>query len=205
MQRVTTFDAGLAVVQHLFEAFQPEPAHVSKFERGFQWWPARLGVRVSAEPARTTGGFETFRVQVETRLVHALDGHGEPLAAIARWNTRDLGLSAARWDAESGALSLRASVYVHAAEWEPGAQRLAHAALLQLAAAHRAIEQLLPELQAEPADSAREGSLPRTEPDALCEAWRAYAERGGAPSPWDASAFQRVSAIQPPPTTKSSW
>lgn len=194
---------GLAVVEHLREAFQPDPEHQASLEQGFVWWPYRSPQRIRAEVGRI-GGAETHRVHAEMLLAQRVAGGGEALAAIARWNAREIGLSCVRWDAESGALSLRASVYATPGAVEAPGQRLAHAALLQLAEAERAIEQLLPELHATPAHSHAEGGRLRESPDALLEAWRPYAERGQQASAWDAAAFQRLSACQPAPWLRVS-
>lgn len=190
---------GAALVAHLREAFRPDPEYFTALESGFVWWPHQLLQRVRAEVGRGSGGLELTRVHAEMLLSQRVAGGGEALAAIARWNAREIGLSAVRWDAESGALSLRSSVYVQGEAWEAPAQRLAHAALLQLSAAERAAEQLLPELHATPAHSHAEGGAMRETPDALLEAWQPYAARGQEPSPWDAAAFQRLTTLQPPP------
>ncbi len=192
-------DPGLALVEHLREAIRPDPEYVTELESGFVWWPHRLLQRVRAEVAPTGSGPGVRRVHAEMLLAHKVEGGGEALGAIARWNARELGLSAVRWDAESGALSLRSSVYFHGEDWDGAGQRLAHAALLQLSAAERVVESLLPELNAAPAHSHAEGGKPREVPDALLEAWQPYAERGRAPSPWDAAAFQQLGGLQPPP------
>ncbi|MEO5988244.1 MAG: hypothetical protein ABIU54_13600 [Candidatus Eisenbacteria bacterium] len=193
-----SLDPGLALVEHLREAFRPDASYFTALESGFVWWPYRLLQRVRAE-AGPTGSAGTRRVHAEMLLAERIEGGGEALATIARWNSRELGLSAVRWDAESGALSLRSSVYFQGAQWEGAGQRLAHAALLQLSAAERAVESLLPELNAEPARSHADGGTMREIPDALLEAWKPYAERGREPSPWDGAAFQHLGGLQPPP------
>ncbi len=190
---------GLALIEHLRAAFRPDREHFTALESGFVWWPHQLLQRVRAEVGRGSGGLELTRVHAEMLLAQQVEGGGEALAAISRWNAREIGLSAIRWDAESGALSLRSSVYVQGEAWEAPAQRLAHAALLQLSTAERAVEQLLPELKATPAYSHAEGGRLRETPDALLEAWKPYAARGLEPSPWDVPAFQRLSTMQPPP------
>lgn len=192
-------DPGLALVEHLRGAFRPDSGFLTALESGFVWWPHRLPQRVRAEAGQAGVGAGTHRVHAEMLLAQNVKGGGEALAAIARWNSRELGLSAVRWDAESGALSLRSSVYIQGGEQEAAGQRLAHAALLQLSAAERVVESLLPELNATPAHSHPDGGAMREAPDALLEAWQPYAERGREPSPWDSAAFQRVGRLQPPP------
>jgi hypothetical protein len=136
-------DVGLAVVARVREALGPEPDRVVGEPRGFSWWPHPHVLHVSAQSARADG---SVRVVVETPILGRVSGRGTEFAALARWNAREAALSSLRWDAETGEVSLRASVVAHQKADGAAERLLAHAALLQVGEALRAADALAIEL-----------------------------------------------------------
>lgn len=181
------------------EAFQPEPRWSAALERGFRWWPSHASQSVWSEPAIDRGGFRVFRVHAETALVRGVHGAAAQLERLAAWNFRRPSLSAVRWNAEDGRVTLHCSAYVHAGELERSRALFAHAALLQLGEAERSRESLAVELNADADASAPADDTPRLEPDPLVSADAAYAARGREPSPFDREALDALLAIEPRP------
>ena len=194
-------DLGLGIVEHLREALVPEPEHTTELPRGFAWWPGHAPQQVRAEESRMQSGAWFARVHVELALALRVEGSGEVFAALAKWNAARHGMSAARWDAESGLVSLHASVTADASDAPRAAQRLAHAALLQVSEGFAA-RALGESLGGEPPAASAPGALPRQVPSPLGDAWRAYAERGAGSSPFDEGLLVRVMSAEPAPWTR---
>jgi len=192
-------DPGLEVLEHVRAAFEPDARWCEETVRGFTWWPAAFAQRFHADDVRETGGVRTWRVRAELPLLAGVAGTGEHFATLSRWNAAHPGLSALRWNGDDGAVSWTSTVLVSDGDWERGARGLAIAGLLQLADATRDAAMLARELAGEPAPAAPPGGTPRTEPDALVEAWRRFAEAGAAPGPFTPARLQQLGATQPPP------
>jgi hypothetical protein len=188
-------DAGLVALAAVRDVLQPEPARTAERPRGFAWWPHEHALRVWAEPARPDGAAV---VVVETALLGGVSGRGPEFARLAERNAREPGLSALRWDSQSGEVSLRAAVIARPGDAGAAARRLSHAALLQVGDALLAVDVLLPALPA---------ASPLTPPPPVAglgvveqaEAWRAYAAGGVERAAALAAAIARLSAVSPAP------
>ncbi len=194
-------DPGLEIAEHLRSALAPEPEHTSELPRGFAWWPWRAPQQVRAEEVRPHGGVRVARVHAELALARRVEGSGAAFAAIARWNAARHGLSAVRWDAETGLLSLHACVTADAGEASAAAQRLAHAALLQIPES-LAASGLVESLGGEPPAASAPGCEPREEPSPLAGGWRAYAEGRLGEAALDEAALAALRSLQPAPWTR---
>ncbi len=152
-------------------------------------------MRVSATPARADGAVV---VAAETALLGSVSGRGPEFAALAARNAREPGLSALRWDAETGEVSLRAAVIARPSEPGAAARRLAHAALLQMGEALLAADSL-----AVAFPGARVLAPPPPIADLAvveqAEAWRAYAAEGAALADSVAAGVARLAAASPAP------
>lgn len=195
-------DPGAAIVEHLRAALEPESEWSEDTPRGFVWWPLAAPQRIEAEPPRMLGGAPFVRVHVELALALRVAGTGAGFAAMSRWNAARHGLSAVRWDAESGMVSLHASVTTDAAGSAAAAQRLAHAAILQISESQAAGA-----LRAALSGAAPAGGPPgrdaRESPSPLVETWRTYAEHGEKASMSDAQAsIERLLVATPAPWTR---
>jgi hypothetical protein len=188
-------DAGLVALAAVRDVLQPEPARTAEGPRGFAWWPHEHALRVWAEPARPDGA---AAVVVETALLGGVSGRGSEFARLAERNAREPGLSALRWNSQSGEVSLRAAVITRPRDAGAAARRLSHAALLQIGDALLAVDALLAALPA---------ATPLTPPPPVAglgvveqaEAWRAYAAGAADRAPMLAAAVTRLSAMSPAP------
>lgn len=194
-------DAGLGIVEHLRVALDPEREHIAELPRGFAWWPGHAPQQVRAEEPHARSGVWFARVHVELALALRVEGSGAVFAALSKWNAARHGLSAARWDAETGLVSLHASVTAEPADELRAAQRLSHAALLQVSEGFAA-GALVESLGGEPPAAAAPGAEPRAAPSPLGDAWHAYAQRGAEASPFDEALLARVMSAEPAPWTR---
>jgi hypothetical protein len=192
-------DPGTEIVARVRAALDPEPEWTHEVPGGFAWWPLAAPQRVWAEPARAWAGEPTVRVHCELALAREVPGDGARFAAVSQWNAARHGLSAVRWDGDTGLVSLHASVTTTAGEAATAAQRLAHAAVLQVAEAAAAWDTRLTALGGERPAPAPPGGAPRAEPSPLAEAARAYAEAGAGESPWTRARLEAASRMQPAP------
>ena len=194
-------DAGLAAVESVRAALEPESDHVSDEPRGFCWWPHAHALHVHADPVRADGA---ARVVAETALLGGVSGRGAEFAVLARWNAREAAMSSLRWDAERGEVSLRASTIARPGDGGAAARLLAHAALLQAGEAMRAADALAIELP----DAAwlAPGSPPggTREPVAQVEAGRAYAAGAPAREPALAAAMAALAGLAPAPWLRAT-
>jgi hypothetical protein len=196
-------DHGLELVEHVRAVLGVDAVFATDEPAGFRWWPWRLPQRVWAE--RHAEGARV-RAIVETLVARGVPGTGDTYAALSDAFVRDPGLSAPRWNAETGELTLRASVTLAGEpdrlNYGRAAAMLAHAALLQLGDAER-LASLAATLGAEPARGAPPGRPPRSEPDALLEAGDAYAMRGAGASPWTREVFESFATLASPPWSRA--
>jgi len=198
---VSREDAGLAAVETVRAALEPESEQLADEPRGFRWWPHAHALHVHAEPARADGA---ARVVVETVLLAGVSGRGAEFAALARWNAREAAMSSLRWDAERGEVSLRASTVARPGDGGAAARLLAHAALLQAGESLRAADALAIELPdaSWPAPTTPPGGA--REPVAQVDAGRAYAQ--GAPARERAlgAAMASLAGLTPAPWLRST-
>ena len=198
--RVSHDDAGLAAVEAVRAALDPEPERVAGEPRGFRWWPHAHALHVHAEAPRADG---SARVVAETALLSGVDGRGAEFAALARWNAREAALSSLRWDGERSEVSIRAGVLARPGDGGAAARLLAHAALLQAGEALRAVDALAIELPGatwlatSPPGAARE-------PAAQVEAGRAYAAGASARAPALEQAMASLASLAPAPWARST-
>jgi hypothetical protein len=188
-------DAGLVTLATVRDVLEPEPARIAEAPRGFAWWPHEHAMRVWAGPVRADGAVV---VVAETALLGGVPGRGPEFAKLAERNAREPGLSALRWDSQSGEVSLRAAVIARPGDSGAAARLLSHAALLQVGEGLLAADALL---------AALPGATPLTPPPPVAglgvveqaEAWRAYA--AGAPGRADAlaSALGLLATLSPAP------
>jgi hypothetical protein len=158
-------------------------------------------MRVSATPARADGAAV---VAAESALLGGVSGRGPEFAVLAARNAREPGLSALRWDAETGEVSLRAAVIARPGEPGAAARRLAHAALLQVGEALLAADALavaFPGARVLAPDPPAVGAPPRADLAVVeqVEAWRAYAAEGTALADSVAAGVARLAAATPAP------
>lgn len=194
-------DSGPAIVEHLRAALEPEPQWSTELPRGFAWWPGAAPQQVRAEEPRMQGGASFVRVHAELALALRVEGTGAVFAALARWNAARHGLSAARWNAETGLVSLHSSVTADAAGALEAAQRLSHAAVLQISES-LAADALREALGGEPPAASPPGSTARTTHSALASAWVTYADAGACENVFDDAMLARVMAAVPAPWTR---
>ncbi len=198
-----TVDYGRELVDHVRSVFGADPAWSVDEPAGFRWWPWRMPQRVWAERSADGVG---LRVHAETRLLRGVAGTGATFAALSEAFVRDPGLSALRWNGESGDVGLHASVTLAGEPDRLGFGRaaalLAHAALLQLGDAERFAAALAAPLGATPAVGAPPGRPEREEPDPLIEAGDAYAQRGAGASPWTRDVFASFATLGGPPWSR---
>lgn len=131
-------DAGLAVVAKVRRTLQPDARWTRELERGFEYWPGRLPMRVESEPARSAQGLETFRVRVTTDLLVYTERMIDVEEAIRTMLSKEPLLSGLRCRTADGqtTLSLGACVAVHTQTVEVLGQLLTDAAVLQLKTAY---------------------------------------------------------------------
>lgn len=166
-------DPGPDLVDHVRAALAPEPQWCHESPRGFAWWPLAAPQHIRAEEPRRHGGAWVVRAHADLALALRVAGTGAMFGALSRWNAARHGLSAVRWDAESGLVSLHASVTTDAAGAALAAQRLAHAAVLQIGEAHAA-DALRASLAGEPPAAGPPGGAARESASALAHAWQSY-------------------------------
>lgn len=198
-------DYGRELVEHVRSVFGADAPWAVDEPAGFRWWPARLAQRVWAE--RAADG-TALRAHAETRVLRGVAGTGATFAALSDAFTRDPGLSALRWNGETGDVSLHASVTLAGEPDRLGFGRaaalLAHAALLQLGDAERFAAALAEPLAGASAASAPPGLPAREEADPLVEAGDAYAMRGAGESPWTRDVFAAFATLEAPPWTRAN-
>ena len=200
-------DAGLAAVEAVRAALDPEADRVVDEPRGFTWWSHAHALRVHAEAPRADGA---VRVVAETGLLAGVGGRGAEFAALARWNAREAALSSLRWDGERGEVSLRASVVAHQKTGDAAARLLAHAALLQVGEALRAADALAIEMPGAtlltaphpPSAGTRRGAS--LDPVAQVEAGRAYAAGAASRAVELEQAMAALAALAPAPWARST-
>ncbi len=194
-------DPGILIVEQVRSALDPEPEYSTELPRGFAWWPWRAPQQVHAEEVRSQSGTRLVRVHVDLALALRVEGTGAVFGRLAQWNAARHGLSSARWDAETGLVSLHACVTAGASDAAWAAQRLAHAALLQITES-LAASVLTQELGGEPPADCVPGGGVREAPSALSEIGHTYAERGSLGAALSESALATVRSAQPAPWSR---
>jgi hypothetical protein len=188
-------DAGLATLATVRGALEPATSRCADEPRGFTWWPHEHAMRVWAEPARADGASV---VVAETALLAGVPGRGPEFAKLAERNAREPGLSALRWESQSGAVSLRAAVIARPGDSGSAARRLSHAALLQVGEALLAVDALV---------TALPGASLLTPPPPVAglgvveqaEAWRVYAAGAAGRAEALRAGIDVLAAISPAP------
>jgi hypothetical protein len=193
-----TATPGLRVVERVLESLEPAAPYVADTPGGFTWWPHACPQHVVVAGEVDAAGETLGRVQVRHDLVRGVAGSAAQFAVLSDWNARHPGLSALRWDGETGDVALVAGADVRASGEDAAARRLATAALLQLGDGVRDGAQLAAALGGESAVSRAPGAPLRVEPDALCEGWRRFADVGAAPLELG-EVLERTAAMTPPP------
>ena len=194
-------DAGLAVVEAVRAALDPDPDRVVEEPRGLAWWPHAHALRVHAEAPRADGA---ARVVAETGLLAGVSGRGAEFAALARWNAREAALSSLRWDGERGEVSLRASVVARPSAGGEAARLLAHAALLQAGEALRAADALAIEMPGATLHTVPPPRGTSLDPVAQVEAGRAYAAGAASRAAVLEQAMAALAALAPAPWARST-
>ncbi len=193
---MTPGHAGRAAIGVVRDSFAPEAGRVRDEADGFSWRPLAFEQRVSFRESRADGACV---VAAETVLLLGVRGRAPELATLAARNARDPGLSALRWDSETGRVSLRSGVIARPGDGGAAARRLAHAALLQIGDALRAADTLAVEFpEATLADVPERGPGETTVVE-HAEAWRAYAAGGTAAAASLEAAVARLAALSPAP------
>lgn len=193
---MTHADAGLALLDMVRGILELEPERVTERERGLEWWPHSHIMRFTATPPRPDGAVV---VAVETPLLGGLAPSAALFGKLAFRNARDPGLSALRWDSTTGEVSLRAAVIARPGGPDlPVAQRLSHAAMLQVGDAVRTADSLAVEFpEARLLTSAP--PQPGLEAVPQVEAWQAYAEQGAALATDLAAQVASAAGLSPAP------
>jgi hypothetical protein len=186
----TTHDPGLQVVEFAYRTMGIDDEWSIREPRGFTWWGHRLAQRVWAEPARTSEGFEVYRVHAETALLRDVGDHenlSESLAVLNQFAS----LNAYVWNPAARRLFLRCSVNVHT-ENVPWLRKIFGAAVgIQAADAHIKVG-LAKMLGGEPDFSTHPRNGPREEPDDMLRIIEVVAKDGEDESPFAAAEFASV-------------
>jgi len=162
--RLSVRDPGLAVVAHLFDQMQIDPAWSVRRERGFTWWGARLAQRVWASASEQRCGASVWQVHIATDLVKEVRHTPDPFPVLAELN-RLATFSACVL--EDGRIRLHASVSVTENNL-PFAKELAtHAMSLQAADALPVARWLSEQLGADEDVSEHPINGLRTSPDQM--------------------------------------
>lgn len=193
-----SLDPGRRVLERVREALDPAPPWVAETPGGFTWWPHACAQHVAVAGEVRAAGESFWRVVVRHDLVRDVAGSAARFAALSDWNARHPGLSALRWDGDSGLVSLVASADVREPGVAAASRRLASAALLQLGDARRDGADLAAVLGGVRAHSAAPGNAVRSDPDALCDGWQRFAD-AGASAAAPIAALERAAAMSPPP------
>jgi len=194
-------DAGIAVVDYIYNVMSIDARWAVREPRGFTWWAKDFAQRVWAEPPIEDRGFIISRIHARTDVLRDFSPSMVNLAKLAVFNAM-ASLSALVWNpAEPNRVRLAASMYAHDRNLPMVERLLSLAVALQAADAQTKAETLAASLRATCDSSAHPSSGARPECDDMLNVIEnLVAPLGREPSFWAGKEMeQAVSSLQQPP------
>ncbi|QZT60291.1 hypothetical protein [Mycolicibacterium austroafricanum] len=161
---MTDNDAGLQIVDKLFEKLMIDEPWAIRRPRGFTWWSYRLAQHVEAGPMTLDRGMQISRVRIWTEVVNGVDESSRPAEWLAVGNARQT-LNALTWDPARGTVTECCTAVIHDENVGWMSKLLSIAAVMQNAGAHSRARALADLLRGEAAVSSHPISGERPQPD----------------------------------------
>jgi hypothetical protein len=155
-------DAGLALVDYLYQRMKIDDQWAVRRPRGFTWWAGPLAQHIWAEDPLDDLGERICRVHVQTDLLSGFDGADHSYAMLA---AQAAFATVAGAVVGEGGVRLGSSVYVHEQTLAMWKEWLVRAALIQVTTAHIEGETFPPTIGAQAASSSHPASGRRDDYD----------------------------------------